>query len=80
MYSACILLSYCKQCSYELTILQFTTAGADLDLLTPPSDEGFTAVILTYSRVSELFKTIRSMSAAPSLAKVGVAVIPCTVL
>lgn len=49
---------------------QFSLAGSDLDLLTPVRDEGFTAVILTYNRVEELFRSIISIAAARSLVKV----------
>ena len=36
----------------------------------PPAEDGFTAVILTYDRLSSLYQVIRSIAKAPSLAKI----------
>jgi glucuronyl/N-acetylglucosaminyl transferase EXT2 len=41
-----------------------------LDLPAPPPTDGFTAVILAYDRIEMLFQVIKSVSKAPSLAKV----------
>jgi hypothetical protein len=42
-----------------------------LDLPAPPPTDGFTAVILAYDRIEMLFQVIKSVSKAPSLAKVS---------
>ena len=36
----------------------------------PPAEDGFTAVILTYDRLSSLFQVIKSVAETPSLAKI----------
>ena len=36
----------------------------------PPAEDGFTAVILTYNRLSSLYQVIKSVAETPSLAKI----------
>ena len=36
----------------------------------PPAEDGFTAVILTYDRLSSLYQVVKSVAETPSLAKI----------